>query len=110
MVGAAGGGSGCATSDAQTRWELENGVAPVNAVDGLFRYDRAEQQAVQQQKPWARDPHFFKQCAPHGPPCAAPGLRCLTAFISALSQLYERAFLVARLSLLLRAPSQMLFA
>ena len=35
----------------------------VNEVDGYFKYDQAEQQAVQQQKPWARDPHFFKQCA-----------------------------------------------
>ena len=96
MVGIAGGGSGGATSDAQARWELENGVAPVNEVDSLFKYDRAEQQAVQQQKPWARDPHFFKQCAPHGPPCAVLCPRCLTAFNSALLQLYEYPFLVAR--------------
>jgi COP9 signalosome complex subunit 5 len=48
---------------ARQRWELENSVlqVPTEDVDVLYRYDAAEQSAIQHQKPWARDPHFFKQ-------------------------------------------------
>ncbi len=48
---------------ARARWELENDIKPVSnaEVDALFRYDASEQQVVQQQKPWSKDPHFFKQ-------------------------------------------------
>jgi hypothetical protein len=51
---------------ARARWELENGVAsagPEDAdVEALYRFDPAEQSAMQQQRPWAKDPHFFKRC------------------------------------------------
>jgi COP9 signalosome complex subunit 5 len=43
------------------RWELENSVQQVDDIDALFKYNAAEMQAVQQQKPWSKDPHFFKQ-------------------------------------------------
>lgn len=43
------------------RWELENNVQNVST-DALYKYDAAEQQAIQAQKPWTKDPHFFKQC------------------------------------------------
>ncbi len=48
---------------ARMRWELENNVQAQGGedVDALFRHDAAEQQVVQQQKPWTKDPHFFKQ-------------------------------------------------
>jgi COP9 signalosome complex subunit 5 len=46
---------------ARARWELENNITAVSEVDGYFRYNQAEQQAIQAQKPWARDPHYFKQ-------------------------------------------------
>jgi COP9 signalosome complex subunit 5 len=46
------------TSTALARWELEN---TVQGVDELYRYNAAEQQAMQSQKPWAKDPHFFKK-------------------------------------------------
>ena len=49
------------TSTARARWELENNIQQVEDVDSLFKYDQAEQTAVQQQKPWSKDPHFFKQ-------------------------------------------------
>ena len=49
------------SSDARLRWELENNVQAVTDVDALFKYDAAEQQVMQQQKPWSKDPHFFKQ-------------------------------------------------
>lgn len=46
---------------ARARWELENNVQNTEDVDALFKYDPAEQQMVQSSKPWAKDPHFFKQ-------------------------------------------------
>lgn len=46
---------------ARLRWELENDVAVVSDVDSMFKYDHSEHQAVQQQKPWTRDPHYYKQ-------------------------------------------------
>jgi hypothetical protein len=45
---------------ARLRWELENQIAPATDVD-LYVGDPSEQQQLQQQKPWAKDPHFFKQ-------------------------------------------------
>jgi len=42
------------------RWELENNVHNVST-DLLYKYDAAEQQAIQAQKPWTKDPHYFKQ-------------------------------------------------
>ena len=49
------------SNSAQQRWELENNVQPADEVEGFFRYNQAEQQAIQQQKPWSKDPHLFKQ-------------------------------------------------
>jgi COP9 signalosome complex subunit 5 len=53
--------AGAGPSTAQLRWELENNVQPVASTDALYKYDVAEQQAIQAQKPWTKDPHFFKQ-------------------------------------------------
>lgn len=50
-----------ASTSAQRRWELENNVQVDEEVEGFFRYNHAEQQAVQQQKPWSKDPHLYKQ-------------------------------------------------
>jgi len=50
-------------TNAQARWELENEVATTSDLDALFRYDAEEQKAIQAQKPWTRDPHYFKRCA-----------------------------------------------
>jgi hypothetical protein len=52
------------SSAARARWELENNVQNVEDIDALFKYNAAEMQAVQQQKPWSKDPHFYKQCVP----------------------------------------------
>lgn len=51
---------------AQRRWELENDAAqPVDAVaDSYYQYDLAEQQQLQREKPWSKDPHYFKRRAP----------------------------------------------
>lgn len=49
---------------AQARWELENNIAPSPAAssidDELWKYSHADHQAVQQQRPWKQDPHYFK--------------------------------------------------
>jgi COP9 signalosome complex subunit 5 len=49
------------SSMARARWELENNIQTVERVDSLFQYNAAEQQQVQQQRPWKNDPHFFKR-------------------------------------------------
>ena len=41
-------------------WELENNVEEVEA-DKIFRYDEAQQSQTQAQKPWTKDPHYFKK-------------------------------------------------
>lgn len=48
------------TTNARLRWELENNVQTTEDISQLYKYDAAEQQAIQQQKPWTKDPHFFK--------------------------------------------------
>jgi COP9 signalosome complex subunit 5 len=48
------------TANARMRWELENSVQNVST-DALYKYDEAEQKAIQSQKPWTKDPHYFKQ-------------------------------------------------
>lgn len=48
------------TNDAQKRWELENDVQQA-ASNAVFTYNLEEQQAMQQQKPWTKDPHYFKK-------------------------------------------------
>lgn len=47
-------------ADAQKRWELENDVQPSDS-DAIFAYDNKAQQNVQSQKPWTKDPHYFKK-------------------------------------------------
>lgn len=48
-------------SAARQRWELENDVQLAEDVDALYKYNAPEQQAMQSQRPWSRDPHHFKQ-------------------------------------------------
>jgi COP9 signalosome complex subunit 5 len=49
------------TTTAQRRWELENQVQAASGADALYKYDPSEQSAIQQQRPWTKDPHYFKQ-------------------------------------------------
>ncbi len=50
-------------STSRARWELENNIQQVSGedVDALFKFDAAEQQLIQSQKPWSKDPHHYKQ-------------------------------------------------
>ena len=43
---------------AQKTFELNNNV---EAVDDVFRYDKAQQQAILNAAPWKADPHYFKK-------------------------------------------------
>lgn len=50
---------------ARQTWELENNIVNMESTsspdsDSLYFYDEAAQSAIQQQKPWTKDPHFFK--------------------------------------------------
>mmetsp|Transcript_31627 Transcript_31627/g.78395 ORF Transcript_31627/g.78395 Transcript_31627/m.78395 type:complete len:352 (-) Transcript_31627:83-1138(-) len=46
---------------AKATWQLENNIKDLSAADdALFSYDDMQQTAIQQQKPWTRNPHFFK--------------------------------------------------
>eukprot|EP00245_Coleochaete_scutata_P007791 TRINITY_DN23561_c0_g1_i1.p1 TRINITY_DN23561_c0_g1~~TRINITY_DN23561_c0_g1_i1.p1 ORF type:complete len:389 (+),score=83.32 TRINITY_DN23561_c0_g1_i1:61-1167(+) len=46
-------------SVAKKTWELENSIETVDA-DAIFKYDEVQQAAIQNQKPWTQDPHYFK--------------------------------------------------
>lgn len=47
---------------ARKRWEVENEIVEVqpDSADAIFRFDEAAQARIQQEKPWTKDPHFFK--------------------------------------------------
>ena len=40
------------------RWELEN---EITEVENLYKWDPSANQAIQQEKPWTKDPNHFKQ-------------------------------------------------
>lgn len=47
---------------ARQTWELENNIVDttLSDSDAIFEYDDTMQESIQTQKPWTRDPHFFK--------------------------------------------------
>ncbi|CAI5476630.1 unnamed protein product [Closterium sp. Yama58-4] len=47
---------------ARQTWELENRIEPLASadVDAIYRYDERIHADVLSQKPWTKDPHFFK--------------------------------------------------
>eukprot|EP00249_Psilotum_nudum_P009217 c21787_g1_i1 orf=320-1405(-) len=56
--------SSSSSAVARQTWELENNIVSMDGssldADSVYVYDEAAQLAIQQQKPWTRDPHFFK--------------------------------------------------
>jgi hypothetical protein len=48
---------------AQLRWELENGIEGAESadIDSLYRWDPDATRAIQNEKPWTKDPNYFKQ-------------------------------------------------
>ena len=49
-----------ASSAAQKRWEQENEIQERD-VDAIYRWDGETQRAIQEEKPWANDPNYFKR-------------------------------------------------
>ncbi|MCO5552005.1 hypothetical protein L7F22_005513 [Adiantum nelumboides] len=48
---------------ARQTWEIENNITTLEGgaeSDSVYVYDEAGQALIQQQKPWLRDPHYFK--------------------------------------------------
>eukprot|EP00271_Cylindrocystis_brebissonii_P011503 TRINITY_DN29344_c0_g1_i1.p1 TRINITY_DN29344_c0_g1~~TRINITY_DN29344_c0_g1_i1.p1 ORF type:complete len:375 (-),score=63.42 TRINITY_DN29344_c0_g1_i1:327-1451(-) len=46
--------------ESRQRWELENKITNVSDADAIFKFNDAQQSAIQQQKAWTKDPHYFK--------------------------------------------------
>lgn len=42
---------------AKKSWELENNIS---TVDEIYKYDAAQQTQIQAQRPWEKDPYYFK--------------------------------------------------
>ncbi|KAH9852444.1 Mov34-domain-containing protein [Lenzites betulinus] len=43
-------------------FSLENEIKELSAQDEIFKYDPVENRRINAEKPWARDPHYFKVC------------------------------------------------
>ncbi|KAH9897059.1 Mov34-domain-containing protein [Cubamyces lactineus] len=43
-------------------FSLENDIKELDAQDEIFRYDPQENKRINMDRPWARDPHYFKVC------------------------------------------------
>uniref|UniRef100_A0A1A9VS83 COP9 signalosome complex subunit 5 n=1 Tax=Glossina austeni TaxID=7395 RepID=A0A1A9VS83_GLOAU len=51
--------SGTSATSRKT-WELENNINTLPSCDEIFRYDAEQQRQILDAKPWAKDPHYFK--------------------------------------------------
>ncbi|KAF9616190.1 hypothetical protein IFM89_028966 [Coptis chinensis] len=51
------------SSLAQKTWELENNITetPSSFSDEIYSYDESSQAKIQRDKPWTKDPHYFKR-------------------------------------------------
>ena len=45
---------------AQKTWEISNFVQEINSMDELYRYDEDAHRNLLTEKPWEKDPHYFK--------------------------------------------------
>lgn len=45
---------------AKATFAINNGIEDITA-DEIYRYDKAAQQAILQQRPWKADPNYFKK-------------------------------------------------
>eukprot|EP00252_Welwitschia_mirabilis_P018205 TRINITY_DN40478_c0_g1_i1.p1 TRINITY_DN40478_c0_g1~~TRINITY_DN40478_c0_g1_i1.p1 ORF type:complete len:358 (+),score=54.14 TRINITY_DN40478_c0_g1_i1:343-1416(+) len=47
---------------AKQTWEIENNITSVDSeIDKIYFYDEEEQKKILQDRPWTRDPHYFKK-------------------------------------------------
>ncbi|RDX54713.1 Mov34-domain-containing protein [Lentinus brumalis] len=54
--------SGSGSNIALKTFNLANDIKELSAQDEIFRYDPAENRRINNDKPWVRDPHYFKVC------------------------------------------------
>mmetsp|Transcript_1732 Transcript_1732/g.4052 ORF Transcript_1732/g.4052 Transcript_1732/m.4052 type:complete len:352 (-) Transcript_1732:93-1148(-) len=52
--------AGTSEQAARQRWELENNIQEISESDALFKFDEQQNAEIQRQRPWSRDPHYFK--------------------------------------------------
>ncbi len=45
---------------AQKTWEIANMVQDINSMDELYKYDEVAHRNLLSEKPWDKDPHYFK--------------------------------------------------
>lgn len=45
---------------AQKTWEISNFVQEINSMDELYKYDEEAHRNLLTEKPWEKDPHYFK--------------------------------------------------
>ena len=45
---------------AQRTWEVSNFIQDINSMDELYKFDEAAHRNVLSEKPWEKDPHYFK--------------------------------------------------
>jgi COP9 signalosome complex subunit 5 len=52
------------SSTARQRWELENEIPQLGNsadIESLYKWDGDAARLLQNEKPWAKDPHYFKR-------------------------------------------------
>ena len=45
---------------AQKTWEISNFIQEINSMDELYKYDEVAHRNLLTEKPWEKDPHYFK--------------------------------------------------
>ena len=45
---------------AQKTWEINNFIQEINSMDELYKYDEVAHRNLLTEKPWEKDPHYFK--------------------------------------------------
>lgn len=45
---------------AQKTWEMSNFIQDINSMDELYKFDEAMHRTILSEKPWDKDPHYFK--------------------------------------------------
>jgi len=48
------------TKIAQKTWEIANFIQEINSMDELYKYDEVAHRHLLNEKPWDKDPHYFK--------------------------------------------------
>lgn len=49
------------TTIAKKTWEMSNNIMEISSGEEIYKYNREEQQQIQSQRPWSKDPNYFKK-------------------------------------------------